>query len=80
MCKVDCIYLDQETENETLPQERISAVSLRDKCDRILGLLQCLEFVVSTGDFLSFTRKPHLDLFMVIEDEIKMIDKALEDL
>lgn len=57
----------------------VSPVFLRDKCTRLLGLMQCLTFVVD-ADFKAYTFNPHHDLIMTIEDIIKEIDEGLKQL
>ncbi len=60
--------------------EEITTVCLRDKFNRLLGLIQCLKWVVETKDLQLYTSQPHLDLFLTIEDGIKEIQKHLEQI
>lgn len=60
--------------------EQVTATQLRDKCTRLKGLLQCLEFVLSNEEYTLYPAKPHLDLIMVINEIITEIDEGLKKL
>lgn len=60
--------------------EKVSSVQLRDKCTRLQGLLQCLEFVLSNKEYTLYPAKPHLDLMIVIDEIITEIDEGLKNL
>ena len=53
MCGNDYVYENDESLNQTL-----SILDMRDKCDRIIGLLQCLQLVVDTPDMNLYNGKP----------------------
>ena len=72
---LDCTCNERE-----INEEYTSPVAIRDKCDRVLGLMICLQFVVDTPNFQDYHRKPHHDLMMAIEDEIKEIEQSLRKL
>jgi len=57
--------------------EHLSPTAMRDKCDRILGLISCLQMIIEDCDYKAWTKKPHLDLIFSIEDEIKVLEKNL---
>jgi len=59
--------------------ENVNPTQLRDKCDRLLGLMQCLVFVVDHPDIKSYIFQPH-HLMMTIEDGIREIELKLRDL
>jgi len=68
---------DEWEVNLRLDNIKMTPVELRDKCDRLHGLLQCLCWVVDTNDFKLYKRNPHHDLVIVIQEELEEISKAL---
>lgn len=71
-CKDD-VYEDKE-------KKYVSPVTLRDKCDKLSGLLHCLEIVVNDEKFKSYIFKSHDYLFQTIEEGLKEIEEALKKL
>lgn len=71
-----CYACDRSYEKERYT----SPVSIRDKCTRLSGLLQCLKIVIDSKDLDSYEDSPHLDLFIVMQDIINNIDEELKKL
>lgn len=48
-------------------------VEIADRCHKIIGLLQCLQFTVNTKDFNQYVGSPHDYLFGTIREELEDI-------
>lgn len=53
---------------------------LRDKCNRLQGLIQCLQFVLHHPDLPLYHERSQDILLETIDDIIAEIDKGLETL
>lgn len=56
----------------------VTLTSLRDKCNRLDGLLTCLQLVVSTDEFKRYHSEPHAYLFSTISEGIQEIETELK--
>lgn len=78
--KFHCCSMDEDSKEEDVPEERVSSTTLRDKCNRLSGLMQCLTWVIDTHNFKDYLKNPHHDLIMTIEDGIEEIERLLRNL
>ncbi len=58
---------------------KMTDVDTQDKCNQIIGLLQCLQWVVDTKDFQLYVHQPHHHLIQTIQEMIKEIRDAEEE-
>ena len=78
-CEMCGEYISDCTcEEEEKP--KVNPVLIIDKLNRLGGLLTCLELVVNTEDFQSYTCNPHDHLILSIQDGLKEVAKMVKEL
>lgn len=60
--------------------DSVCCTGLRDKCDTINDLLECLELVIGNENYTKYQKLPHQSLFATIKDMVTEVEIGLAQL